>query len=160
MKRTISAMVGRGSVNPNSRKLYAKNTAQECSHLDITYCEENIKAVYHELFDEALERHNAKQIRADRKIEDYYEKIRSGKQEKPFHEIILQVGNKGNMSADSDEKRLAAVLDEYMRGFQERNPSLQVFLAFLHMDESIPHMDIDFIPFITGSKQGWTQRYL
>ena len=91
-------MVGRGSVNPNSRKLYAKNTAQECSHLDITYCEENIKAVYHELFDEALERHNAKQIRADRKIEDYYEKIRSGKQEKPFHEIILQVGNKGNMS--------------------------------------------------------------
>ena len=153
-------MVGRGSVNPNSRKLYAKNTAQECSHLDITYCEENIKEVYHELFDEALERHNAKQIRADRKIEDYYEKIRSGKQEKPFHEIILQVGNKGNMSADSDEKRLAAVLDEYMRGFQERNPSLQVFLAFLHMDESIPHMDIDFIPFITGSKQGWTQRYL
>lgn len=57
------------------------------------------------------------------------------------------------------------MLDEYMRGFQERNPSLQVFLAFLHMDESIPHMDIDFIPFITGSiitgsKQGWTQRYL
>ena len=46
-------MVGRGSVNPNSRKLYAKNTAQECSHLDITYCEENIQAVYHELFDEA-----------------------------------------------------------------------------------------------------------
>ena len=46
--------------------------------------------MYHELFDEALERHNAKQIRADRKIEDYYEKIRSGKQEKPFHEIILQ----------------------------------------------------------------------
>ena len=116
--------------------------------------------MYHELFDEALERHNAKQIRADRKIEDYYEKIRSGKQEKPFHEIILQVGNKGDMSADRDERRLAAVLDEYMKGFQERNPSLQVFLAFLHMDESIPHMDIDFIPFITGSKQGWIQRYL
>ena len=50
--------------------------------------------MYHELFDEAVERHNAKQIRSDRKIEDYYEKIRSGKQEKPFHEIILQVGNK------------------------------------------------------------------
>ena len=52
------------------------------------------------------------------------------------------------------------MLDEYMRGFQERNPSLQVFLAFLHMDESIPHIDIDFIPFITGSKQGWIQRCL
>ena len=62
--------------------------------MNITYCQENIKAVYHELFDEALERYNAKQTRADRRIEDYYEKIRSGKQEKPFHEIILQVGTR------------------------------------------------------------------
>ena len=89
MKRTISAMVGQGSVNHNSRKFHAKNTDPERSHLNITYCQENIKAVYHELFDEALERYNAKQTRADRRIEDYYEKIRSGKQEKPFHEIIL-----------------------------------------------------------------------
>ena len=114
MKRTISAMVGHGSVNHNSRKFHAKNTDPERSHLNVTYCQENIKAVYHELFDEALERYNAKQTRADRRIENYYEKIRSGKQEKPFHEIILQVGNKDDMSADSDEGRLAAaVLDEY-----------------------------------------------
>ena len=43
-----------------------------------------------------------------KRIENYYEKIRSGKQEKPFHEIILQVGNKDDMSADSAEGRLAA----------------------------------------------------
>ena len=108
MKRTISAMVGHGSVNHNSRKFHAKNTDPERSHLNVTYCQENIKAVYHELFDEALERYNAKQTRADRRIENYYEKIRSGKQEKPFHEIILQVGNKDDMSADSNEGRLAA----------------------------------------------------
>ena len=65
MKRTISAMVGQGSVNHNSRKFHAKNTDPERSHLNITYCQENIKAVYHELFDEALERYNAKQTRAD-----------------------------------------------------------------------------------------------
>lgn len=138
MKRTISAMVGQGSVNHNSRKFHAKNTDPERSHLNITYCQENIKAVYHELFDEALERYNAKQTRADRRIEDYYEKIRSGKQEKPFHEIILQVGNRDDMSADSEEGQLAAaVLDEYMKGFQERNPQLRVFSAHLHMDEAI-----------------------
>ena len=68
MKRTISAMVGQGSVNHNSRKFHAKNTDPERSHLNITYCQENIKAVYHELFDEALERYNAKQTRADRRI--------------------------------------------------------------------------------------------
>ena len=159
MKRTISAMVGHGSVNHNSRKFHAKNTDPERSHLNVTYCQENIKAVYHELFDEALERYNAKQTRADRKIENYYEKIRSGKQEKPFHEIILQVGNKDDMSADSDEGRLAAaVLDEYMKAFQERNPNLRVFSAHLHMDEATPHLHIDFVPFTTGSKRGLDTR--
>lgn len=159
MKRTISVMVGRGSVNHNSRKFHAKNTDPERSHLNVIYCHENIKAVYHELFDEALERYNAKQTRADRKIENYYEKIRSGKQEKPFHEIILQVGNKDDMSADSDEGRLAAaVLDEYMKAFQERNPNLRVFSAHLHMDEATPHLHIDFVPFTTGSKRGLDTR--
>ena len=159
MKRTISAMVGHGSVNHNSRKFHAKNTDPERSHLNVTYCQENIKAVYHELFDEALERYNAKQTRADRRIENYYEKIRSGKQEKPFHEIILQVGNKDDMSADSDEGRLAAaVLDEYIRAFQERNPNLRVFSAHLHMDEATPHLHIDFVPFTTGSKRGLDTR--
>ena len=159
MKRTISAMVGQGSVNHNSRKFHAKNTDPERSHLNITYCQENIKAVYHELFDKALERYNAKQTRADRRIEDYYEKIRSGKQEKPFHEIILQVGNRDDMSADSEEGQLAAaVLDEYMKGFQERNPQLHVFSAHLHMDEATPHLHIDFVPFTTGSKRGLDTR--
>ena len=159
MKRTISAMVGHGSVNHNSRKFHAKNTDPERSHLNVTYCQENIKAVYHELFDEALERYNAKQTRVDRRIENYYEKIRSGKQEKPFHEIILQVGNKDDMSADSDEGRLAAaVLDEYIRAFQERNPNLRVFSAHLHMDEATPHLHIDFVPFTTGSKRGLDTR--
>ncbi|OUQ60133.1 recombinase [Flavonifractor sp. An112] len=152
-------MVGRGSVNHNSRKFHAKNTDPKRSHLNVTYCQENIKAVYHELFDEALERYNAKQTRADRKIENYYEKIRSGKQEKPFHEIILQVGNKDDMSADSDEGRLAAaVLDEYMKAFQERNPNLRVFSAHLHMDEATPHLHIDFVLFTVGSKRGLDTR--
>ena len=159
MKRTISAMVGHGSVNHNSRKFHAKNTDPERSHLNVTYYQENIKAVYHELFDEALERYNAKQTRVDRRIENYYEKIRSGKQEKPFHEIILQVGNKDDMSAESEDGQLAAaVLDEYMRGFQERNPQLRVFSAHLHMDEATPHLHIDFVPFTTGSKRGLDTR--
>ena len=152
-------MVGQGSVNHNSRAFNAKNTDRSRSHLNITYCHENIKAVFHELFDEALKQYNDKQTRADRKIEDYYEKIRSSKQEKPFHEIILQVGNKDDMSAESEDGQLAAaVLDEYMRGFQERNPQLRVFSAHLHMDEATPHLHIDFVPFTTGSKRGLDTR--
>lgn len=159
MQRTISAMVGKGSVNHNSRKFKAENVDADRSHLNIDYCNESIKKVYHELFDEALARYNAKQTRADRKIENYYEKIRSSKQEKPFHELILQIGDKENMSAESDNGQLARqVLDEYYRGFQERNPQLRVFSAHLHLDEAMPHLHIDFVPFTTGSKRGLDTR--
>ena len=159
MKRTISAMVGKGSVNHNSRKFKAENVDGSRTHLNIDYCNENIKKVYHELFDEALERYNSKQTRADRKIENYYEKIRNSKQEKPFHELILQIGDKENMSAESENGKLAReVLDEYYRGFQERNPQLKVFSAHLHMDEATPHLHIDFVPFTTGSKRGLDTR--
>ena len=159
MKRTISFMTGKGSVNHNSRKFHAKNTDPERSCLNVEYCNENVKDVYHELFDEALTRYNEKQTRSDRRIDDYYEKIRSGKQEKPFHEIILQIGDKDNMGAKTENGRLAAkVLDKYMRDFQRRNLTLRVFSAYLHMDEATPHLHIDFVPYTTGSKRGLDTR--
>ena len=159
MKRTISFMTGKGSVNHNSRKFHAKNTDPERSCLNVEYCNENVKDVHHELFDEALARYNEKQTRSDRRIDDYYEKIRSGKQEKPFHEIILQIGDKDNMGAKTENGQLAAkVLDKYMRDFQRRNPTLRVFSAYLHMDEATPHLHIDFVPYTTGSKRGLDTR--
>ena len=155
MKRTISFMTGKGSVNHNSRKFHAKNTDPERSCLNVEYCNENVKDVYHELFDEALAWYNEKQTRSDRRIDDYYEKIRSGKQEKPFHEIILQIGDKDNMGAKTENGQLAAkVLDKYMWDFQRRNPTLRVFSAYLHMDEATPHLHIDFVPYTTGSRRG------
>ena len=108
-------MTGKGSVNHNSRKFHAKNTDPKRSHWNVEYCNQDIQEIYHELFDEALERYNVKQTRKDRKIENYYEKIRSGKQEKPFHEIILQIGNKNDMGAETPDGQIAArICDEYM----------------------------------------------
>ncbi|WP_418818150.1 plasmid recombination protein [Pseudoruminococcus massiliensis] len=152
-------MVGKGSVNHNSRKFKAENVDGSRTYLNIDYCNEPIKKIYHELFDDALKRYNEKQTRADRKIANYYEKIRNSKQEKLFHELILQIGDKENMSAESENGELARqILDEYYRGFQERNPNLKVFSAHLHMDEATPHLHIDFVPFTTGSKRGLDTR--
>ena len=152
-------MVGKGSVNHNSRKFKAENVDGERSHLNVDYCNESIKNVYHRLFDEALQSYNEKQTRADRRIADYYEKIRNSKQEKPFHELILQIGDKENMGSGSENGNLARqVLDEYYQQFQKRNPNLYVFSAHLHMDEATPHLHIDFVPFTTGSKRGLDTR--
>ncbi len=159
MKRTISAMVGKGSVTHNSRTFTAENVDRERTHLNIDYCNEPIKKVYHEMFDEALKQYNDKQKRKDRKIADYYKHIQSGKQEKLFHEIIFQIGNKEDMSATGEYAKLArTILDEYYQGFEERNPYLRVFSAHLHMDEATPHIHIDFVPFTIGSKRGLETR--
>ena len=159
MKRTISAMRGKGSLTHNRRDFIAENVDSSRTPLNIEYRNEDIRAVYHELFDDALARYNEKQTRRDRVIDDYYEKIRTGKQEKPFEELIIQIGNKDDMNASSENGRLARqMLDEYMQSFQQRNPTLRVFSAHLHMDEATPHLHIDFIPFTTGSKRGLETR--
>ena len=159
MKRTISAMRGKGSLSHNRRDFIAENVDSSRTPLNVEYHNEDIRAVYHELFDDALARYNEKQTRKDRVIDDYYEKIRMGKQEKLFEELIIQIGNKDDMNASSENGQLARqMLDEYMQSFQQRNPTLRVFSAHLHMDEATPHLHIDFIPFTTGSKRGLETR--
>lgn len=159
MKRTISAMRGKGSLTHNRRDFIAENVDSSRTLLNIEYRNEDIRAVYHELFDDALARYNEKQTRKDRAIDDYYEKIRTGKQEKLFEELIIQIGNKDDMNASSENGQLARqMLDKYMQSFQQRNPTLRVFSAHLHMDEATPHLHIDFIPFTTGSKRGLKTR--
>ena len=159
MERTISIEVGNGSQAHNSRKFKASNVDAKRTQNNVCYCNENIRKVYHELFDDAVKRYNDKQTRADRKIDDYYKKIRTGKQEKLFHEIVVQIGNKDDTNVQGEHCELAGkILDEYYSGFIERNPQLRVFSAHLHLDEETPHLHIDFVPFMTGSKRGLDTR--
>lgn len=152
-------MVGKGSLNHNSRAFYAPNVNPSRSHLNVEFCKEDIRTVYHELFDAAQQRYNARQTRSDRRIADYYTKISSSKQEKPFHEIVLQIGNKDDTGIGSEMAELARqCLEVYVRGFQARNRTLRMFSAHLHMDEATPHVHIDFVPYITDSKRGMDTR--
>ena len=139
MKRTISGMIGAGSLAHNRRDFVAENVDPDRVQLNICYQNENLKEVYKELFDDATERYNVGK-RKDRQIANYYEKIRQGKQEKLFHEVIFQIGNREDMAVGTLEGNLAVkVLDEYVKDFQKRNPTLRVFSCYLHQDEATPH---------------------
>lgn len=46
------------------------------------------------------------------------------------------------------------MLDDYMRGFEKRNPNLKVFNAVMHLDEATPHLHIDFIPIAHKVERG------
>lgn len=159
LERSISFTKGAGVVSHNARNFLTDNVDKDRVQNNIQYCHEKIEGAYQKLFGEALEKYNAKQTRKDRVIENYYEKIRTSKQEKPFYEVIVQIGDKDNMGAKTEHGQLAGkILDEYMKSFAERNPYMYVYSAHLHMDEASPHLHIDFIPFTTGSKRGLETR--
>ena len=67
--------------------------------------------------------------------------------------MIFQIGNREDMGVGTIEGDLAVkILDEYVKDFQKRNPTLRVFSCYLHQDEATPHVHIDFIPYVTGWK--------
>ncbi len=159
MQKTLSITIGKGSIGHNNRAFFADNIDSSRSQNNIIFCKENIKAVYRELFDTALAEYNAKQKRKDRIIKDYYDHIFHSKQEKPFYELIIQVGNKDDTPCNSSEGKLASqILIEFEKDFQKRNPHIRVFNSVLNMDENTPHLHIDFVPFATNQKRGLSTR--
>ena len=156
---TISGMTGRGSIRHNNRSFSAANIDRSRTEQNVTYCNDDLKQVYHEIFDEALAAYNAKKKKTRDKITDYYEHIRQGKQEKLFHEAIFQIGNLEDCGRGSPGgERAAAALKEFAESFQERNPHLRVFNMVLHMDEATPHLHVDFIPVATEQSRGLSTR--
>lgn len=155
MERTISFMNGKGSIGHNTRSFIADNVDASRIKNNITLIHEDIKQVYHKLFDKALDEYNAKQKRKDKQIKSYYEKISRSKQEKLFYEVIVQIGNKDDTGAGSSAAEVATwVLKDYVKMFQLRNPQLYVIGAYIHLDEETPHLHLNFVPWVSGSKRG------
>ena len=159
MKKTISIRIGKGSISHNNRKFVAKNVDEKRVKDNVILCCENLKNVYEELFGKALAEYNSKQKRKDRRIENYLEHIENGKQEKPFYELVFQVGNKDDTPCGTPDAEAAAeILQEYYAEFLERNPHIRVFNAVMHLDEATPHLHVDFVPFATGQSRGLATR--
>ena len=156
---SVSIELGVGVLKHNNRKFIAENVDKERTENNVEFKNIPLEEAYHILFDEALARYNDKQKRADRRIDNYLEHILKGKQEKPFYEIIVQVGNRDDMGIGTKNEAVAKqILEDYFRRFEERNPNLFVFNAVIHMDEATPHLHIDFIPYVTQSTRGLDTR--
>ena len=113
----ISGMMGTGSMGHNNRKFITENVDPARTEQNITLCRENLKQVYHELFDEALAEYNAKKTKTRDKIPDYYRHIEKSKQERLFHEVIFQIGNKTTAAA---RRRMVNGLRQLSRSLPRR----------------------------------------
>ena len=164
--KTISFPKGRGHLTHNNRDFICNNVVPERTSWNRTYIQEPLKDAYEKCFGQALRDYNAAQKRKDRKKEDYLKEIeKSGNKEKTFYENIVQIGKKedtpvvdenGNLTVDA--KTAIEILEQYAKTFQERNPNLYLFNCVMHLDETTPHLHIDYIPVAHGYKNGMETR--
>ena len=164
--KTISFPKGRGHLTHNNRDFICNNVVPERTSWNRTYIQEPLKDAYEKCFGQALRDYNAAQKRKDRKKEDYLKEIEnSGNKEKTFYENIVQIGKKedtpvvdenGNLTVDA--KTAIEILEQYAKTFQERNPNLYLFNCVMHLDETTPHLHIDYIPVAHGYKNGMETR--
>lgn len=152
---TMSIAKGRGDLRHNNREFRPKNADPQRKDKNITLVKEDLQKVYHELFDESVIKYNDTQKRNDRKIKNYFDKIYRSKKEKPFYEFIIQVGNQNDQPS---ETKCKAILKEFNDMLIKDYPSLRVFNSVIHMDESTPHLHIDFVPIGDGYKKGMEKR--
>lgn len=106
-------------------------------------------------FKKQLTRYNEKKKRNDRKIKDYYEKIRKDEKTHEQRELVVAIGEGKDDPKYREAKKEA--LKRYAEAFQGRNPNLAVYNMVLHDDEANPHLHINYVPNFESSR-GLTRR--
>lgn len=154
-ERTLSITIGGGDIRHNNRLFRPSNVDHSRTPDNITLAREDIQDAYHRLFNDSVTKYNESQKRNDRKIKNYFDKIYRSKKEKPFYEFIIQVGNQNDQP---DQKKCAEILEDFHKMMQKDYPNMAIFNSVIHVDESTPHLHLDFIPIGEGYKKGLEKR--
>ncbi len=136
-----------------------KHIQREKSKYNIQIFKRDIKDVYHDLFDDALNAYNTKQKRKDRKIDDYYKHVQKSKNLDLQREFIVAVGNKADWEKLSFEEKqeVGEVLGRYVIDFNDRHSNMTIYNAIVHLDEAgAPHAHFNVVPTASGYKNGLT----
>ena len=116
-----------------------------------------IKEVYRDVFQKSVDEYNQKQRRKDRRIKNFYSKMRKDKSYDAQKEFIIQVGKKGQQLSEDPKKNdelQKAVLETYLKKFEDEYPQLHIYSAVVHVDEASPHLHLAVVPEATGYKRG------
>lgn len=122
-------------------------------HIDKALSEQNVivrdmpaRQAYAEIFGQAVEEYNEKQKRSDRRITDYYDKIKKDKRKHPVYECIVQIGDRSDTGNTAEQEKQALI--RFAEEWDKRNPNLRLIGAYIHCDEpdGTVHMHCDYIP--------------
>ena len=116
---------------------------------------EDVKQVYIDEFEQARIEYNTNQPRADRRINDYFEKI-CNSQNDIACEIIIELGDMDFWQDKDDEYRfkMIDVYNEQIQDLSKILPTFKIANATIHFDETSPHMHVIGVPVIENCKRG------
>lgn len=152
---TISTHNG-SSVSREHNKRNEKVVSKE-SHIDPNgehevWIDEKPQDAYKRLFGQSVADYNARQTRTDRQISNYYADVCKDAKKHPVYEMIVTVGNRDNAI---DPRMGKDIMREFVDGWKDRNPNLELIGAYYHADEQgVPHVHCDYIPVAHGYTRG------
>ena len=117
---------------------------------------DDVKKLYKSEFEESRLEYNSKQIREDRKINDYFTHISNNSKSDLACEIIIELGDKKYWDTKSDgfKRGMTRVFRNQVRDLERIVPNFKVANATIHYDETSPHMHIVGVPVKEANKNG------
>ncbi len=125
-----------------------------------SFPDRDVKKIYKEEFEEARVEYNAKQIREDRKINDYFKRVSANSKSDLACEIIIELGDKSFWDTkDMDYKRnMTNVFKKQVEDLEMLIPEFKVASAIIHYDETSPHLHIVGVPIKYNCKTGMSKQ--
>ena len=145
-----------GKVNHHNLRQYDNKTELITTIKGSNDIIKDVKDLYLDLFDEARINYNNKQVREDRKIDNYFYKISNDDKHDLACEIIIEIGNMAYWEDKSLEEKykMTEVFENQLKDLKEIVPDFYIANATIHFDENSPHMHIVGVPVKENCKTG------
>lgn len=149
-----------GKVNHHNLRQYDNNQELIKTIKGSNDIVKDVKDLYLELFDEARLEYNNKQIRDDRKIDNYFNKISNDTKHDLACEIVIELGNMEYWDEKSLEYKyqMIQVFEQQLEDIQEIVPDFYIANATIHFDEHSPHLHIVGVPVKENCKTGLSRQ--
>ena len=121
---------------------------------------DDIKKLYVEEFEESKLEYNDRQIREDRKIDNYFNHISNNSKNDLACEIIIELGDKKYWDTKDIifKKKMSNVYKKQVEDLEMQLPNFKIASAIIHYDETSPHMHIVGVPIKYKNKNGMSKQ--
>lgn len=142
--------------NVRNEKVVSKESHIDPNGVHEIWHDEKVRSAYERLFGQAQADYNAKQTRADRRIDNYYNEVCKDAKKHTCYEMIIGIyGTNENGTPLCSAEQGKAIMREFVENWRQRNPNLEMIGAYYHADEQgEPHVHIDYIPVAHGYERG------